>query len=41
MAAAGNMYRHEYDNLTPELVWHTVRHSLPAVAAFGETELSG
>jgi uncharacterized protein with HEPN domain len=39
MAAAGNMYRHEYDNLAPELVWHTVRHSLPAVIAFGEAEL--
>lgn len=39
MAAAGNMYRHEYDNLTPELVWRTVRHSLPAVITFGEAEL--
>jgi uncharacterized protein with HEPN domain len=39
IAAAGNVYRHEYDNLTPDLVWNTVRRSLPAVIAFGEAEL--
>jgi uncharacterized protein with HEPN domain len=39
MAAAGNMYRHEYDNLTPDLVWRTVRHSLPEIIAFAEAEL--
>jgi uncharacterized protein with HEPN domain len=39
MAAAGNMYRHEYDNLTPDLVWQTLRHSLPGIIAFGEAEL--
>jgi uncharacterized protein with HEPN domain len=39
MAAAGNMYRHEYQNLTPELVWRSLQHSLPAIIAFGEMEL--
>jgi hypothetical protein len=41
MEAAGNMYRHASDTLTPELVWNTVQRSLPAVIAFGQAELEG
>jgi uncharacterized protein with HEPN domain len=28
VAAAGNVYRHEYEAVDEALVWHTVRHGL-------------
>jgi len=28
IAAAGNVYRHEYDNVDETLVWHTIQHEL-------------
>src|SRR4051812_31524307 len=28
VAAAGNVYRHEYEGVDATLIWHTVRHSL-------------
>ena len=28
VAAAGNVYRHEYDNVDEALVWHTIQHEL-------------
>lgn len=28
VAAAGNIYRHEYDVVDDALVWHTIRHEL-------------
>src|SRR5262249_34305837 len=28
IAAAGNIYRHEYDNVDQALVWHTIQHEL-------------
>ena len=28
VAAAGNVYRHEYEGFDTALIWHTVRHSL-------------
>jgi uncharacterized protein with HEPN domain len=29
IAAAGNIYRHEYEDVSPRLVWETVRAGLP------------
>ena len=37
--AAGNFYRHEYDEIDEELVWKTVRHALPSLLVFAEREL--
>jgi uncharacterized protein with HEPN domain len=31
MAAAGNFYRHNYDNVTPAIVWATVRQTFSAL----------
>ena len=31
IAAAGNVYRHEYEAVDEVLIWHTVRHSLAAL----------
>jgi uncharacterized protein with HEPN domain len=28
VAAAGNVYRHEYDSVDQALVWHTIQHDL-------------
>jgi uncharacterized protein with HEPN domain len=28
VAAAGNVYRHEYEGVDTALIWHTIRHSL-------------
>lgn len=44
IAAAGNIYRHEYEGVDENLIWHTVRHDLAAlrsVAAIGLERLSG
>ncbi len=30
---AGNVYRHDYDNVASDFVWRTVRHSLPQLLA--------
>lgn len=38
MAAAGNIYRHEYDVVETELVWETVRKALPPLKAIIDTE---
>lgn len=31
MAAAGNVYRHEYEDVAARYVWETVQRSLPAL----------
>ena len=31
IAAAGNVYRHEYESVDDALLWHTVQHSLNAL----------
>src|SRR5260370_22561225 len=33
IAAAGNVYRHEYETVDDALIWHTVNHSLDELAA--------
>ena len=39
MAAAGNVYRHEYEDVDRRLVWGTVHKRLPALLAVAESEL--
>ena len=43
VAAAGNVYRHEYEGVDIDLVWHTVKHDLGVLcdAAVGELAASG
>ena len=40
MAAAGNIYRHEYEDVAASRVWRTVTLSLPLLRAVVERELS-
>jgi uncharacterized protein with HEPN domain len=37
---AGNVYRHDYDNVAEEFVWHTVRQSLEQLLAAIENEIA-
>lgn len=39
MAAAGNFYRHTYEDVTPRRVWQTLREHLPPLRAVIEREL--
>lgn len=39
IAAAGNVYRHEYENIDDSLVWHTAKHSLGPLDAAVRAEL--
>jgi uncharacterized protein with HEPN domain len=38
IAAAGNVYRHEYDAVDEALIWHTVRHGLAALRGVAAEE---
>jgi uncharacterized protein with HEPN domain len=40
MAAAGNIYRHEYEDVLPERVWKTLSEELPRLRAAVEQELA-
>jgi uncharacterized protein with HEPN domain len=40
MAAAGNVYRHEYEDVAVRGVWDTLRHHLPPLRAAIEQELA-
>jgi uncharacterized protein with HEPN domain len=40
MAAAGNFYRHKYEDVLPERVWKTLQEELPALRAAIEQELA-
>src|ERR1700741_4807828 len=40
MAGAGNVYRHDYEDVAAELVWETVARALPSLEAAIEAELS-
>lgn len=40
IAGAGNIYRHNYEDVAPHLVWDTVRSDLPPLRAVMERELS-
>jgi uncharacterized protein with HEPN domain len=37
---AGNVYRHDYDNVAEEIVWRTVQHSLAALLTAVESEIA-
>jgi uncharacterized protein with HEPN domain len=39
MAGAGNVYRHDYEDVQQRLVWGTVEERLPALLAVVEAEL--
>jgi uncharacterized protein with HEPN domain len=39
MAAAGNFYRHNYEDVTPSRVWKTLREELPPLRAAVDQEL--
>lgn len=38
IAAAGNVYRHEYEVVDEALVWHTVQHGLAALRTASDEE---
>ena len=40
MAAAGNVYRHDYEDVASQYVWNTVQIDLPPLRAVIERELS-
>jgi uncharacterized protein with HEPN domain len=40
MAGAGNVYRHDYEDVAARYVWETVRRSLPPLRAVIEEELA-
>ncbi len=37
---AGNVYRHDYDNVAEDIVWRTVEHSLGPLLAVVEAEIA-
>lgn len=39
IAAAGNFYRHEYDNVIEKRIWHSAITTLPSLLAAVESEL--
>ena len=41
MASAGNIYRHEYEDVAARYVWDTVQLALPLLRAVIERELAG
>jgi uncharacterized protein with HEPN domain len=40
MAGAGNVYRHDYEEIDPDEVWVTVQDHLPALRVVVEQELA-
>ena len=40
MAGAGNVYRHDYEDVAAEFVWETVERALPPLRLVIEAELS-
>lgn len=41
MAAAGNFYRHNYEDVLPGRVWKTLHDDLPPLRMVVEQELAG
>ena len=39
IAAAGNVYRHEYETVDDALIWHTLKHNLDRLEATVRIEL--
>ena len=40
MAAAGNVYRHDYEDVAAQFVWDTVQRALPSLHEVVEMEIS-
>jgi uncharacterized protein with HEPN domain len=40
MAGAGNVYRHDYEDVAANFVWDTVQRALPPLRAVVELELA-
>jgi uncharacterized protein with HEPN domain len=40
MAGSGNVYRHDYDNVTPDLVWRTANSRMDELIAMARDELA-
>jgi uncharacterized protein with HEPN domain len=40
MAAAGNIYRHDYEDVAAQFVWDTVQHALPALRVVVAEEIN-
>jgi uncharacterized protein with HEPN domain len=40
MAGAGNVYRHDYEDVAAQILWDTVRHASPPLQAVIEAELA-
>jgi uncharacterized protein with HEPN domain len=40
MAAAGNFYRHNYEDVRPQRVWKTLHEDIPPLRAVIEQELA-
>ncbi|MBX9616027.1 MAG: DUF86 domain-containing protein [Caulobacteraceae bacterium] len=40
ITGAGNVYRHDYDEVSPEIVWLTVKRRLPEILAAAEAALA-
>ena len=41
IAGAGNVYRHNYERVSAEVIWGTVQNALPALLAVVQSELGG
>jgi uncharacterized protein with HEPN domain len=41
MAGAGNVYRHDYEDVAARFLWDTVKHALPPLRIVVEQELAG
>ncbi len=41
MAGAGNVYRHDYEDITTSEIWEAVQLALPPLRAVVESELAG
>jgi uncharacterized protein with HEPN domain len=39
MASAGNVYRHDYEDVAAQLVWNTAQDALPSLKAVIDEEL--
>jgi uncharacterized protein with HEPN domain len=39
MAAAGNVYRHDYEDVAAQFVWDTVQHALPPLRVVVDAEI--
>lgn len=40
LAAAGNVFRHEYGEVSPERLWHFLTHAVPPLRTVVEAELA-